>query len=399
LALNAAAQTLYCLNRITNSISIINTASQAVSSEIAIGTNPTPAAIRAGRGFLYDAKLSGNGTGACAGCHIDGDMDHLAWNLGDPTLNVTTGLSKGTSGNVVTFHPMKGPMVTQTLHGLANLSPYHWRGDKINFAAFNAAFAALMGGPQLSSNDMAAYTNFVNTILFVPNPNENLDRSLPASIQGGNPVQGLTDYMTLPLTNFGGTTPTTCNACHTANPGTGSNRVIQNFQPQVLKVPELRNLYQKQLFNRFNLLTIDGFGLDHDGHVSLFTDFFKGNAFDAYSAQQKTDMSAYMLCFDTGTAPAVGFSVTLNSSNVANSTLQGNWTTLQARAAAGDVDLVAKGTLNQTVHGLLYQPSTQTYVADNAAVYTQAQLQALLQAGDTLTFMGVYPGTGTATKH
>ena len=65
LALNAKAQRLYVLNRISNTISVVDTAQRTVIAEIPTGTfDPTPTVIRNGRGFLYDAKLSGNGTGA-----------------------------------------------------------------------------------------------------------------------------------------------------------------------------------------------------------------------------------------------------------------------------------------------------------------------------------------------
>ena len=90
LALNSGAKTLYSLNRISNTISVIDIGTKAVTSEIAVGADPTPAALKEGRGFLYDAKLSGNGTGSCASCHVDGDMDHLAWNLGDPAGSETS---------------------------------------------------------------------------------------------------------------------------------------------------------------------------------------------------------------------------------------------------------------------------------------------------------------------
>ena len=102
-------------------------------------------------------------------------MDHLAWNLGNPAGSMTSVVQAGVTIN---FHPMKGPMTTQTLRGLLNLSPYHWRGDQPNFAAFNATFNTLMGGPEISDTDMTLYTNFVDSILFLPNPNENLDLSL-----------------------------------------------------------------------------------------------------------------------------------------------------------------------------------------------------------------------------
>ena len=49
-----------------------------------------PPVIRKGRGFLYDAKLSGNGTIECASCHVDAEMDMLAWDLGDPNGDMET---------------------------------------------------------------------------------------------------------------------------------------------------------------------------------------------------------------------------------------------------------------------------------------------------------------------
>lgn len=391
LALNAGAQTLYCLNRIRNTISVINTSTKLVSSEVAVGTDPTPAAIKSGRGFLYDAKLSGNGTGACASCHVDGDMDHLAWDLGDPGGSETTAVQSGTT---VVFHPMKGPMTTQTLRGLNNLSPYHWRGDKANFAAFNQAFVSLMGGNQISTGGMTAFTNFINTVLFLPNPNENLDRTPPASFAGADAAQGEVVFMTVD----GSTPGPTCVACHTANPGPGSNRVIETFQkPQVLKTPQLRNAYQKQLFDRFSTETIDGFGMHHDGSTSTFKAFFAAKAFN-YTITQEADMGAYMMCFDTGTAPAVGFTQTLTSANIASSKVLTNWTTQQLQANAGNIDLIARGTINKQLHGLMYEPSFNYYVTDTSGLgpFTQSQLQGFIQAGDTLSVMGVYPGTGTA---
>lgn len=76
LALYPKAHMLYSLNRVSNTVSIVDTSSNALVLEIPTGSfDPTPTVIRSGRGFLYDAKLSGNGTGACASCHVDGDMD------------------------------------------------------------------------------------------------------------------------------------------------------------------------------------------------------------------------------------------------------------------------------------------------------------------------------------
>jgi DNA-binding beta-propeller fold protein YncE len=416
LALNSAAQTLYVLNRITNSISIVSTGQLTQLSEIPIGFNPTPAAIQQGRGFLYDAKLSGNGTGACAACHIDGDMDHLAWDLGDPTQSLTsitedanaTQSGFGTAGTLtVQFHPMKGPMTTQTLRGLLDLAPYHWRGDHANFAAFNTAFASLLGSSQLSTTDMNLYTNFINTVLFLPNPYENLDRTPPTSLPGalnGNAVNGKATFDNVVETNFNGFL-LTCNACHLESPsGPGSNLFVgaafPPLVPQPLKKPQLRNIYQKLLFTPGSGSTIDGFGMDHDGNVgaeeNTTATFLKAATFSGYTAQQKADLDAYMLSFDTGTAPAVGYTRTLTTQNVTSTASQTDWSLLQNQAAIANIDLVVNGTLSGKVHGLLYQPSAGNYISNQGVLYTKAQLQTLVLAGDTLTIMGVYPGTGRA---
>jgi hypothetical protein len=101
--------------------------------------NPEPASITNGRRFLYDAHYtSSNGEAACASCHIFGDFDSLAWDLGNPDDVVLPELNPFRVGQapppaVQAFpnhHPMKGPMTTQSLRGMANNGPMHWRGDR-----------------------------------------------------------------------------------------------------------------------------------------------------------------------------------------------------------------------------------------------------------------------------
>lgn len=393
LALNPPAQTLYVLNRISNTISVVDTSTNFVVNEIPVGAfDPMPTAIRLGRGFLYDAKLSGNGTGACASCHIDGDMDHLAWNLGDPGGDMVTVVS---GGSTFQLHPMKGPMTTQTLRGLANLQPYHWRGDKADFAAFNAAFDALMGGSQISNSQMTGFTNFINTINFQPNPLQNLDRTLPSSLNGGNPNNGAIIYSSVPTSG-----PLTCALCHGPIPGTGTNqRIVQlTNETQPFKNPELRNIYQKLNFNDdAGAQSMDGFGLTHDGGTSTVLDFITRSFPTLASNTGATkDVIALMLCFDTGTAPAVGYSRTMTAANVQSGPVQSDWAVLQSQAMAGNINLIAKGTLNGVVHGLLYNPAANNYQTDQTGFgpFTQAQLTTMILRGDTLTFMGVPAGSG-----
>jgi YVTN family beta-propeller protein len=403
LAINTAANVLYVMNRISNTISIVNTSTNTVLSEIPTGTkDPTPSIIKQGRGFLYDAKLSGSGTGSCGSCHIDGEADKLAWDLGDPTGTMQT-VSGSTvqDGGTVTLHPMKGPMVTMVLRGLLNEEPYHWRGDHANFAAFNSAFQSLLGSNQLSTDQMTAYTNFINTIVYMPNPNENLDRSLQTSlaVHGstllGNPVNGQNLFQTI----LAGTN-STCNDCHRSSNGLGSSLKIQVTQdePQVIKVPQLRITYQKQLFTNTGGPTIDGFGITTEGDIDSLPYFFSvASVFPGLvgKTQDQIDIAAYNLSFDTGVAPSVGYALTLNATSLGNSQIVTNWGTLESQSAVPNCDLVANGTVKGAVDGLVYNPTKAQYVSVTAGLgpFTHAQLVSLIQDGDTLTVMGVPHGS------
>src|SRR5690606_16681397 len=100
------------------------------------------------------------------------------------------------------FASMKGPMTTQSLRGMANHGPMHWRGDRTGagpgitnaqpdegafdehaaFMAFNGAFVALNGRhAPLPEEDMESFAEFALQISYPPNPVRNLDNSLTAS--------------------------------------------------------------------------------------------------------------------------------------------------------------------------------------------------------------------------
>lgn len=396
---------LYSLNRISGTISIINLINDSVVREIPIGSyDPTPAVIREGRGFLYDAKLSGNGTVSCASCHIDAEMDMIAWDLGDP---------RGTMGTNLTFltptipvgnqpvHPMKGPMTTQTLRGLKGLAPLHWRGDRTNFQHFNGAFDSLLGGTVLAPADMKAYADYVDTVVFQPNPHQNLDRTYPTNFAGRNAEAGRNTFFN---EQYQPNLQLACTTCHTGPPGPGSDKLIfarQALQEsQDFKVPHLRNMYQKLNFNNApGAASIGGFGFVHDGmDPSLFV-FLSRPVFGTFAndTTRKNNLSAFVECFDTGMAPAVGYSRTLVAANVNTASASNDWSLLEAQAVGGvNVNLIVKGTIDGSRRGLLYQPGAGNYKLDstNALALTRAQLVAKIQAGDTLTIMGVPPGSG-----
>ncbi len=403
---------LYVANRISNTLTVINPTNRLVIREIPIGSHdPTPLVIREGRGFLYDAKISGGGLVSCASCHIDGEMDLLAWDLGDRGGELSTNRMKvagsqtvfpgGVFSNVV-FHPMKGPMTTQTLRGLNGLDPLHWRGDRTNFLHFNGAFESLLGGPVLSAADMVAYRNFINTMVFQPNPNQTLSRGLPPTLGGGDPVAGRNAYLNTNYATLLGVVPLRCNTCHALPNGTdrGFTPAQALQEPQDFKVPQLRATYQKLRFNNApGAQSLLGFGLVHDGSDPNVAAFLTRPVFGTNlnaDGVQRSNISAFVQCLDTGLAPAVGLGYTASSNNAGGLATNG-WAFLEQEAAKlTNIQLVVKSVIAEVPHGYLYRPASNDYQSDstNRPALSRAQLVSLISTGGTVTIMGVPPGSG-----
>ena len=67
---------------------MVRTSTREEIAHVAMYT-PEPANVVQGRRFLYDARLSSrNGEAACGSCHVFGDLDSLAWDLGNPDAAV-----------------------------------------------------------------------------------------------------------------------------------------------------------------------------------------------------------------------------------------------------------------------------------------------------------------------
>lgn len=280
---------LYVMTRFDDAIKTIDLHSHRELSHVAL-PNPEPDSVVEGRPMLYDAtQFSGNGEAACASCHIFGDMDDLAWDLGNPDSTVTkstipinfsgllnvliaagaTGVNTPINGSnkPADFHPMKGPFTTQTLRGLQNSGAMHWRGDRstgifgtdafssnLSFLNFAGAFQSLVGSAtQPSREQMQMFADFQLQVLPPPNPIRNLDNSLtPAQQQGKAFYSGArpSDGVNNPAINaILGQSSFSCNGCHTLDPasgffGTGGNQSFEGLT-QIVKIPHLRNAYAK----------------------------------------------------------------------------------------------------------------------------------------------------------
>jgi len=236
-------------------------------------------------------------------------------------------------------------------------------------------------------------------VVFEPNPNQNLDRSYPTNFAGGNAVAGRNTFFNEQYQSAAGLA---CTTCHTGPPGPGSDKNIFRRdalqESQDFKVPHLRNIYQKLNFNNTpGAASIGGFGFTHDGLDPTLFVFLSRPVFGTFAGDttRKNNLSAFVQCFDTGMAPAVGYTRTLTAANVNLTTISNDWALLESQSPT-NIDLVVKGTIDGRRRGLLYQPGPGNYKADttNLTTFTRAELVTKILAGDTLTVMGVPPGSG-----
>ncbi|WP_437680730.1 YncE family protein [Sorangium sp. So ce131] len=443
---------LYVLTRFDNSISIVNTATKAEVGHVPM-YNPEPDSIVNGRRFLYDASFSSShGDSACASCHVFGDQDDLAWNLGNPDGSVVPNPGPFPFGlfDVVfqqpivnpMFHPMKGPMMTQSLRGLANHGPMHWRGDRTGgydepsaqpdsgsfderagFMQFQAGFTDLLGRSEfIPEEDMEAFADFMLQVTYPPNPIRNLDNSLTPDQQAGK------DFYNGDVVN----SIASCGGCHVVdpdfNPGSdlpglfGTNGgSVYDFQSQLFKIPQLRNVYTK--VGAFGLPNIPfvflprdndhmgdqirGFGILNNGTVDTMYRFFSAIGFSDQFTNNPTgipftpagdvlrrQLEAYVFAIETNMAPIVGQQVTLSHTNSAAATPRINL--LRARAEAGECDLVAKtqGLLHEV--GFLYV-GAGNFITDRQALppVSDTVLRFLaVQTQRELTYTCTPPGSG-----
>lgn len=394
LALNADGGRLYVLNKFDGSISTLDTAAR---SELARTTffDPTPLAIREGRPLLYDTHAtSGLGQASCASCHVDTRLDGLAWDLGDPAGELKAINQPCRPGNVCdNWHPMKGPLVTQTLQGIVGNGAMHWRGDKEDVTAFAAAFVGLQGDDaEPSPADMQKLENFVASVHYPPNPNRNADGSLQTTMAvtggNGNPVTGQNLFLTLP-TLAGGLA---CGACHALPNGTTGEIDNPAVAPQPVKNAQLRGLWEKTGMSFASQNNSRGFGFMSDARLDTLMARLNGpfNFGPANLApQRRRDVEAFLLAFDTETPAAVGRMVSFDGSNNNDATAIALLTSLTSQADAGTLALIARQYSADGTRGHVY--ATQSvWLSDRENAPTDATtLRTGATAAAPVTFIAV----------
>lgn len=379
----------FVLNRFAASISTLSLSGGIETSRTPLSFDPTPAAVRAGRPMLYDThRFSGLGHIACASCHVDARTDRLAWDLGDPSGSMTN------VGNVQ-HHPMKGPMLTQTLIDTMQSPFLHWRGDRAGLADFAGAFQSLQGADRpASATEMQQMKDYLATTRTPPNPFRTLTNAFPTRVEvpGPNGTVGRVGNAELGRQAF----ENSCRVCHPGQTGRGSRFIVNGFGlEQFRNPPRWQNFYRRMgLWFKDATASTTGFGFQQDG------------TFDSTHNQTRgDDLMAFMMAFN-GSFPytpaglnatnvavdahaAVGREVVLTASTAAGDTLA----TLVAEADRGAISLVASGCYGSEQRGFAYA-GNRIFQADRSGEFaTLEQLQAQGAAGAPIVVTAVRAGT------
>jgi DNA-binding beta-propeller fold protein YncE len=340
---------VYVLNRLSNSISVLDPVLEQELARLPLRRDPTPVDIRKGREFLYSADLS-NGFNSCATCHLDGNSDGVLWRLsdpGDPDVPIDPAMLDGVIGPQPTNFPgNKGPIVTQTLHGVADYlvnkeaqhlfdnRPYHWRGDNLTLEFFNGAFTALQGAAApLNPGQLAQLVRTMQTISHAPNPEQLPDRRYPGILgdpdleDGRGALRGLKLFHTRELPG-GGPAGRSCVQCHFL-PECSNNRITQTVDTNPAGSQPFESAAMRMMFERESRLEIAPWtlssivtgeaGLSHDGGINSLVNSVNWFNFRSFSIvftndlDKLVDITEFSRTIDSGIAPLVGAAHTVDA--------------------------------------------------------------------------------------
>ncbi len=174
-----------------------------------------------------------------------------------------------------------------------------------------------------------------------------------------------------------------------------------------MKVPHLRNVYQK--IGMFGTAgdQVRGTGLLHDGSVPTTFNFLSAGVFSLTNAEQR-DLEAFMLAFPTDLAPIVGQQVTISPANFGVADVNARISLIDTRAGVAfpsailggtvtECDVVAKTVEGGVEKGYVRQSGGAYLPDDGGPAITEAALRAKANgagAGQTITYTAVPPGSG-----
>jgi DNA-binding beta-propeller fold protein YncE len=452
-----AGGTAYVLNTLGNSVSKVSvdpvTRELALVATRAVGSDPTPAAVRNGNVAFNSAFASTTGNHSCGSCHPDGNTDQLLWRIGGAC-------------EAIGCDPGDEPRSTMPVRGLENTLPLHWDGtlgdpfgggngavglngspdpgqacdpndaDGDHDCFLNLVRASLSGvmcdqsGPcpntDLTAEQQDDLATFLASVSYPPARSRRIDDSLssfsdavPATLNGAtvSARQGFMDF----FVDQGGnaTQPHTCadadGGCHALPLLTTTNSAtLAGFDGPTMRGMTDRFLqFSMGPTNAIGVLSFANDGLSAAGLSPLEPEI-------AWSApkgfQEVTTFGAAFLIFEptygvrpldlfqmfeeasTGFSGALGRQVTLNSATAAQSEMQALLGSLQDADARGVVNLRGAGLRSGAKVQLGFDAPNGLYeVGSGGLTLTPAQLLAEAQSGTTLVTLTAHLRSGTTT--
>ncbi|MCB9877766.1 MAG: hypothetical protein H6835_09215 [Planctomycetes bacterium] len=398
---------LVVFNGIDNSYSRVDlTASGSTApTAMTLGFDPTPAAVKRGLGHLANADHSATGTSSCFSCHVDGHFDMLMWDLSAFTDTAPLG------GKPQLEIDNKGPMATQSLRGLAQAGPLHWRGERAQLTDFNVGgFVGLLKrSAPLTVEEFDEVEAGTNSLVYPSNP-----RQQPSRVFTSTEAIGLDKFRNqLAVGGF------SCASCHRLPLGTSCELqpLLTSGGPAAsAKVAHLRGVGDKlspsvPVFTSsgytspdFVNRTTNGWGLTHAGSIDSlfnFVDQFPGVNGSNPSSDFRTEIAAFAEAFDTGLAPSTAWQQTLQPgpnalvdwTNALNSTVI-------PQRNAGNCDFVIAGTVQLSTGYFGFSLAWDHQVGAwqtgiNGVVFSDNDVfQYTLNSGLPVTVFGMPLGTG-----
>jgi YVTN family beta-propeller protein len=226
LAVSRDGRSLFVANRLDDTISVIDTRTNRVSSTISLGGSKQISALRHGEQTFYSARYSFQGQISCSSCHIDSTFDGITWNL-EPD---------GFGRNVVD---------NRLIEDLRGTEPFKWNGGNpsIPVECGPRTEKYFWRSEQYDDRTLADLALYILSMPSRPNRWHSPDAELtPAQERGKTLFERATDKFgkPIPLENR-------CSYCHSGPKGTsqksfevGTRKPIDNAG--LFDTPQLSNI-------------------------------------------------------------------------------------------------------------------------------------------------------------
>ncbi len=139
----------YVLNALSNDVSVIDLETQTELRRISSSETPLPPQVQRGKVLFFSSdrpELARDQWVSCASCHLEGGIDGRTWLFED------------------------GPRNTPAILGLADSSPFHWSGDRVDLFDFQDTIIGVQGGTGISNDEIADLAAFLGFATFGPSP-------------------------------------------------------------------------------------------------------------------------------------------------------------------------------------------------------------------------------------